>query len=396
MTRQTIITLIIGFLVLSCGVNKSVPKIEKKSNSDEIILEFARHLEYDVKQDNIGSISAAVFDNKKIIWSNAFGLADTDRGIKAGTNTVYRTASISKSITAYLMMLLIQNGTIGLDDPVKKFLPEITHLLHDKLLGNTYITFKHLASHTSGLAREPDLPLAATGPIEEWEKKVLNSIPTTRLIFDPGEKYAYSNIGYGILGLALSRATEKPFMQLIDEMVFKPLKMNNSFFIIPEGDKNKVAAGYNWHPFTGKIDAEKAKLEHKGRGYKVPNGGIYSTPSDLARFLMAQCGNSDLLTTKYLQMMQTIQTQEDDEYGYGLGFSIRNNDKGIKMVEHDGGVIGYNAYMAFNPESGIGVIMMRNYNFGLTNMLLEPRTLLSRLVHAQQLKKEYQLNNKAY
>jgi CubicO group peptidase (beta-lactamase class C family) len=78
--------------------------------------------------------------------------------------------------------------------------------------------------------------------------------------------------------------------------------------------------------------------------------------------------------------MQTVQTPESDEYGYGLGFYIRNDDGGNKMVEHDGGVAGYHAYMVFNTESKIGVIMMRNYTFGLTNILLEPRILLADLV----------------
>jgi CubicO group peptidase (beta-lactamase class C family) len=83
-------------------------------------------------------------------------------------------------------------------------------------------------------------------------------------------------------------------------------------------------------------------------------------------------------------MMQTIQTPGSKEHGYGFGYYIRNNDKGIRMVEHDGGVAGYEAMMVFNPASGTGVIMMRNYDFGLTNILLEPRSLLAKIVNHTQ------------
>ncbi|OGS79606.1 MAG: hypothetical protein A3D31_06465 [Candidatus Fluviicola riflensis] len=341
-------------------------------------------LENDVQQDNIGSISAAIFIDDQIVWSRAFGQADNEKAIKADTNTIYRIASITKTITAYLMMLLVQDGTIDLDDPVNKYLPEMATLQHNGFLDNRTITFRHLASHTSGLAVEPGLANAASGPIGEWENKVINSLPTTSVNSVPGERYSYSNIGYAILGLALSRAANKPFMELVEEMIFEPLHMTNSFFVIPEGKENNVASGYRWHAFKGIIDAEKAKIEHMGRGYKVPNGGIYATPNDLARFLMAQCGNSDLLSKEYVEMMQTIQTPESNEYGYGFGYYIRNNDKGIRMIEHDGGVAGYEAMMVFHPKSKIGVIMMRNYDFGLTNILLEPRTILSQLVKSKK------------
>lgn len=381
MTKHLVIVLIAFF---ACSFSGDIPDAGTNPGVNEqilkIISDFGTRLENDVQHDQVGSISAAIFMDDQLVWADAFGQANNEKGIQADTNTVYRAASISKTITAYLMMLLVQNGTIDLDEPVKKYLPEITTLRHNGMLDKTDITFRQLASHTSGLAEEPELPTAASGPISEWEDKVISSLPTTNVNAVPGERYSYSNIGYAILGLALSRAAEKPFMELVHKMIFEPLKMTHSFFIIPEGEENKVAAGYRWHPFKGIIDAEKAKVEHHGRGYKVPNGGVYTTPKDLARFLIAQCGNSGLLAKKYTEMMQTIQTPESKEYGYGFGYFIRNSDKGIRMVEHDGGVAGYEAMMVFNPDSKIGVIMMRNYDFGLTNILLEPRTVLSDLV----------------
>ena len=327
-----------------------------------IIAGFEKQLEEEHAKDTVGSLSAAVFIGDKIAWANAFGKADNEKGIDAGAGTVYRIGSISKTFTAYLMMLLVQDGVIKLDDPVAKYLPEVRQLKRKE--GDTAeITFRELASHTGGLAREPGLTDAAAGPIEEWENKVLSSIPTTDVSFAPGTKFFYSNIGYGILGLALSRAAHKPFMELVQERIFKPLHMNSSFYIIPVGGEGKVAAGYHQNNASSQATARQAAMEFAGRGYKVPNGGVYSTPMDLARFVMALYSDSDRLARKYREMMQTIQTPESRFAGYGFGLSIYDGNGGLKLVGHDGAVAGFLAFMLFSPGSKVGVIVMRNYDF---------------------------------
>src|SRR3989338_4702140 len=109
-----------------------------------------------------------------------------------GTRIVVQMRSLQKSFLtlkwAYIMMLLVQDGTIDLDDPVNKYLPEMATLQHNGFLDNRTITFRHLASHTSGLAVEPGLANAASGPIGEWENKVINSLPTTSVNSVPGER----------------------------------------------------------------------------------------------------------------------------------------------------------------------------------------------------------------
>jgi CubicO group peptidase (beta-lactamase class C family) len=228
--------------------------------------------------------------------------------LQADTNTVYRIGSISKAVTAYLMMLMVQTGKINLDDPVIKYLPELSNINKDGKKEGDYITFRQLADHTSGLAREPeDLINNATGIIEEWENKVLNSIPNTKLSVPIGASYAYSNIGYAILGLALSRAAKKPFIDLVDEMVFRPHRMFNSFYIVTPANKNKIAAGYHWDQSTGIYSAAASEKELAGRGYKVPNGGVFTTAKNLARFAIASTADGDVLEEKYRDSMQTTQ-----------------------------------------------------------------------------------------
>lgn len=347
-------------ILLAFACNRPSRSGPEYHNLESIVTEFEKQLQKDLKDDDIdGSISAAIFKNDKIIWSKAFGFSDRAAKTQADTGTIYRTGSISKSFTAVLMMQLVEDEVIKLTDPIEMYLPEIKNLIGYS--DATKITFQQLSTHTSGLIREPDLEGAASGPIEYWEDKTLQSIPKTHFESQPGKKFSYSNIGYGILGLALSRAANRPFMDLVKEKIFVPLNMRNSYFKIPDVMESKLAVGMNGGP--GKIDIEKPKLEHSGRGYKVPNGGIYATPNDLAKFAISNMGYHALLTPEDLELMQTT----DNESAYGLGFFVSRDNQAI-IVEHGGAVAGYTAQLAFEKTSKHGVIIMRNYNEGASDL----------------------------
>jgi CubicO group peptidase (beta-lactamase class C family) len=225
----------------------------------------------------------------------------------------------------------------------------------------------HLASHTAGIIREPRLQGAASGPIAQWEDKILASIPTTSFDTAPGVRYAYSNIGYGMLGLAISRAAGVPFMELVERDIFRPLGMARSTFIVPQENMHLLSVGYQ-NGGGGSIDAETPAREHSGRGYKVPNGGIYSNVLDLARFVGGLSGalGDVILNADTRKLVLTRHTPEGGA-GYGLGFQLQNV-RGVNIAGHGGSVAGYTAHLAFNPESGVGVILLRNYGSGRTNL----------------------------
>ena len=363
---------ILSICVLGC--NTAQKKNSANTNLQNIIHEFDSQIKKDVENDNIdGSISFTIVKGNQIIHSNAHGMAKN--GTKANTSTIYRTGSISKSFTAFLMMQLVEEGVVALNDPIEKYLPEAKQLIGYS--ENTKITLEQLASHTSGLIREPGLNDAASGPIQEWEHKILYSILKTSFQSNPGQRYSYSNIGYGMLGLALSRAANTSFITLVEEKIFEPLQMNHSFFVVPENRLQDLADGMLGGPTTS-INKEIPKKEHAGRGYKVPNGGIYSTPNDLAKFMFANTGYSKIISDESLAIMQSKKTPENRRQSYGLGFSLYK-DETFSSIGHGGSVAGYTAYFLFDRESQYGVILMRNYNSGTTNLGLRSATLLRKL-----------------
>ncbi len=346
------------------------------------IARFEARLATDVAADSIGSIAAGVVVGNELVWQNAFGWADVERRIPATPEMIYRTGSISKSFTAVLLALLVQRGTVALHDPVERYLPEINGLL-ERPEGAPPITLRQLASHTAGLIREPRLRGAASGPIEGWEEKILASIPTTEFQSMPGTEYSYSNIGFGILGLTLSRAAGRPFMELVTEWIFKPLGMESSTFIIGDDLQPLLTSGYA-NRRDGTVDAESPAREHAGRGYKVPNGGIYSTVADLGRFVAAMTGAAPvaILREEVRAEMLRVQAPEGGRGRYGLGFSIQVTDEGHMLAGHGGSVSGYTAHLLFDPESRIGVVLLRNYGGGDTNLGRAARELLLELIAA--------------
>jgi CubicO group peptidase (beta-lactamase class C family) len=337
----------------------------------EALARFDARVAAAVADDGAGAVSVAVFRGSEVLWEKGWGWADIENGVPAEARTIGRTGSISKTFTAVLMMQLAERGLIDLDEPVANHFPEIAGLVDVPPEGPP-ITFRMLASHTAGLVREPDLQDAASGAIHRWEEKVLESIAHTGFQTPPGTEYAYSNIGYGMLGLALSRAAGQPFMELMETLIFRPLAMESTTFVVDTPDLiGRMSVGYSRNSRTGEVSAEQATREHFGRGYKVPNGGVYSTVGDMAAFAAALMGAGPvrILSDESRRAMLTAQAPAE---GYGLGLQLYDVD-GHPVAGHGGSVAGYNASLVFDPETGMGAAMLRTtgYNPPVAGLLAE-------------------------
>lgn len=342
---------------------------------------FSEGLAEDVLLDEVGGIVAGVIVDGDPAWAGGFGWKEREESVPMAPSVVSRTGSISKSVTALVLMRLVDEGVVRLDDPVERYLPEF-RAVRDRPSGSEAVTLRHLASHTAGLEREPaNVEEMVRGPIDLWEERIVESLRNTAFDTLPGVRYQYSNIGFGALGLALSRAAGTPFMELVRREVFGPLGMVGSSFVVVGTElEERLATGYV-NGRDGTLDDETPRREHEGRGYKVPNGGVYSTVSDLGRFLGAVAGVPGLriISEGSRRKMVTVQTPEDENRGYGLGLSIDASDPGFTVAGHGGSVAGYTAYMAVHLESGLGVVLLRNYQRGETNLSQSARSLLARL-----------------
>jgi CubicO group peptidase (beta-lactamase class C family) len=317
----------------------------------------------DLARRPVGSVTVGVVAGKELIWSKSYGDADGEKKITADTDTVYRIGSITKMFTALMLEQLVETGKVHLSDPVEKYFPEI-NTVKGRFAGSPPITLMQLATHTSGLGREPDDLQYLSGPVANWEKILISALPHLSYDFEPGTRYSYSNMGYAVLGAALSRAAGESYVDYVPKHIFQPLGMTHSAFDRNPAMLPHLSKGYQ---VTGpsSIDSETAQKEHEtGRGYKVPNGAIYTTVGDLARFASFLLGEGPESVLKHssLQRFQTQSIVPADvalTSGYGIGFSVDRRD-GYVAFGHGGSVAGYTAMLLINRAKGVGVVALSN------------------------------------
>lgn len=324
---------------------------------DLVAAEFAKN--------SFGSITVGVVDGPNLVWTKSYGYADMEKKELATKDTVYRIGGMTIKFTAIMLLQLVQDGKIGISDPIDKYFPEI-NLVQGR--DATPLTFLQLATHTSGLPSEPDdAATYSRGPVASWEKTLIAALPHTKFTYKPGERFLYSNLGYAILGAALSRVAGEPYTSYVEKKIFAPLGMKHTSFEPNAATRPWLAKGY---VVTGdKVDGTVPELEHQGRGYKVPNGAVYSTIGDMARLLSFELGQApesvlkkQLVEENYKRITK-LNRPSEDMIGYGLGFQVRYCGE-TTVWGHGGFVAGYIARSDFLPSAGLGIVTLRSAEGG--------------------------------
>jgi CubicO group peptidase (beta-lactamase class C family) len=315
-----------------------------------------------VKDPQAASFTLGLVRPGGLVWTKSYGYADIATKKPANTDTVYRIGSITKQFTALMLLQLVHEGKVHFSDPVEKYFPEI-HQVKNEYRNAAPITFLQLANHTSGLDAEPDVMATYTkGDLADWEKTLIAALPHTQLAYEPGTRFNYSNIGYAILGAALSRAAHQPYIDYVKQKILLPLGMTHSDFVATPEIRQTLATGYDVL-LAGHWDEETPARELAGRGYKVPNGGLFTTVGDLARFEVFEMlgGPESVLPKKELEenLHRIITADHELTGGRGIGFTILNMS-GHVFVGHSGGVSGYSALAYVQPVAQTGIIVLRN------------------------------------
>ncbi len=315
-------------------------------------------------KQGFGSVTVGIVSGADLVWTRSYGLADIDKKIPATRDTVYRLGSITKEFTAVMLWQLVAHGKVHLSDPVQKYFPEIG-LIPTPYPEAPPITLVQLATHTAGLAEEPDdIQTYTTGRVADWEKTLIAALPHTTYKFEPGTRYSYSNIGYAILGAALERAAGKPYTEYVQKNVLEPLGMGHTAFEATGEVLRNVAKGYVVRNGSADPSLPEAELKN-GRGYKVPNGALFTTVGDLARFISFQMGdardNAVLGRLEVKEAMSRVYSADSAlQAGYGLGFRATRLDRGAVVLGHNGAVAGYMAGAMFDPRTHLGLVVFNN------------------------------------
>ena len=285
-----------------------------------LVADAARAGQFDAIRESISrqlletsapSIAVAVAKDGKILWEEGFGWADRARRIPADAHTLYSLASISKPFTATGLMTLVQAGKIDLDRPVNDYLGATK--LRARVGDASQATVRRVANHSSGLplhfqffyADEPARPPSMDETIFRYGN----------LVTKPGEKYQYSNLGFGILGYVISRVSGKPYEDFMREEVFLKLGLTHTSVGIEPSLERYQAIRYDDHG----LPIPLYDFDHRGAS------AIYSSAHDLVRFglfhLKAHLPDQKaILSDASIDTMHESTMSSDKNIGYGIGW----------------------------------------------------------------------------
>ena len=243
---------------------------------------IATQLESFVKQGKMAGAVTLVARRGQVVSLQAVGYHDLESKTPMRVDSIFDIRSVTKPITAIAIMMLMEDGKLTLNDPVAKFIPDFKRTASKPELSPDQITIRHLLTHTAGL------PFQRLPEIEDITIKrdrtladVVTFLAKQEPEWEPGTRFRYSSGGFAILGRIIEVVSGKPFEQFVDERIFKPLGMKDSFFFIPREKENRVATIYRVQ--DGKLNKwDELEAYARKAKYPAPEFGMYSTASDLA------------------------------------------------------------------------------------------------------------------
>ncbi len=287
--------------------------------------------------------------------SRGYGYCQKENDYKTNNTSVFRAGSISKSLTALVVLKLQEEGYLNIDTDIKKYLKS-WKLPKNKWIKKQPVTLRNLLQHRSGLKGSQKMKIGDEG-YKEGEKiftliEILDGKSSLQKIeFDskPGEKYKYSNQGYNLIQLILEDITGKPFEQLAKEYVFQDFNMQNSTFetVLPSENNPSICYAYE--------NADLIEGYYRNTVGKCA-GGLFSTTEDLAKFLIK---TANIISGKDNFISQEFAKQILSGEPYGLGFDLIKKDDQT-VFYHTGRSYGYYSFMAMDIDRGDGFAMMVN------------------------------------
>jgi len=302
---------------------------------------------------HIPGVALAVVREGKIIKAAGYGLSNVELGVATKPESILQTGSVGKQFTATAVMMLVEDGKVGLDDKITKYFPNAPAAWKD-------ITVRHLLTHTSGIS---DYTSEKTGGainlrLDYTEEELVKKIAALPLDFPPGEKWSYSNSGYLILGVLIHYLTGEFYGDFLKQRVFQPLQMTSTRIISEADIVPNRSAGYRL-----------VKGELKNQEWVSPSlnttadGALYTNVLDLAKWDAALYTEKLLKRSSFDQMWTPVKLNSGKTYPYGFGWSI-SDVNGHRLLHHGGAWQGFTMHISRYVDDKLTIIVMTNLDSG--------------------------------
>jgi CubicO group peptidase (beta-lactamase class C family) len=285
--------------------------------------------------------SILIARNGQPVVSKGYGMANLELGVPNAPGTVFRLGSITKQFTSMAIMMLVERGKLSVTDPICKYLTDCPASWQP-------LTIKNLLTHTSGIQNYTDLPdFTKNAALPISSAQMIALLRDKPLLFNPGEKYLYSNSGYFLLGLIIEKVSGQTYAGFLQENIFVPLGMKSTGYDTPQQIIKNRAAGYQSE--NGVI----VNAAYMDMTVPFAAGAMYSTTGDLLLWDQA------LYTEKLISQKSLAEVFTPFKGSYGYGWNIgKKFDRTI--ISHGGGIYGFVTQISRFPDDRVTVIVLSN------------------------------------
>jgi CubicO group peptidase (beta-lactamase class C family) len=320
-----------------------------------------------------GAIEIIADKTGKVRYKNLLGYSDVEAKKPISEENVFWIASMTKMFAGASVMTLVDEGKLSLDDPVTKFIPQLSNWMvavekddaHVLLKPPaTPVTIRHILSHTSGLAGSAEVQKVAGSDATPLKARALASV-TGPLQWNPGEKYQYGNQGMNVAARIVEIVSGMPYEQFLQTRFFDPLGMTETTFWPSEAQiarlcgtygPNKQKTGYA----KGDVGFLTKPWSDRTRRYPEAGGGLFSTTHDILRYGLLLANDGELEGKRYLSHAAMDELRKEQtgttKVNYSLGYHLRNG-----LFGHDGA---YGTDLSVDPRNGMVAVFMVQCNSG--------------------------------
>jgi CubicO group peptidase (beta-lactamase class C family) len=300
----------------------------------------------EMEKQRIPGVSLMVARSGHIVLAKGYGLANVELQVPVKPETIFQSGSVGKQFTATGVMMLVEQGKIGLDDSITRYFPEAPPAWKP-------VTVRELLSHTAGFTDYPENFDYRKDYSEDDILKIIMGIP---LAYTPGTKWAYSNLGYATLGILIHRVSGEFYGDFLRERIFQPLGMNTTRIISEADIIPNRSAGY--------------RLDHgalKNQEWVSPSlnttadGSLYFTTLDLAKWDAALYTEKLLKRSSFDQMwtVAKLSNGEPNSGHYGFAWFI-DNQNGHRLIQHSGSWQGFQTHISRYVDDKLTVVALAN------------------------------------
>jgi CubicO group peptidase (beta-lactamase class C family) len=343
----------IALSVLAVGLTLHTPSaLRANDGSDFSPAQVDTYLQAGMQHWQIPGLAVAVIRNDTLALVRSYGLANIELGAPTSPGSVFEIGPISKQFTAAAVMMLVEEGKMGLDQPIRSIMPELPQQWSE-------VTVRHLLSHTSGL---PSYTAAPGYPAERQssisKNQILASVANQPVRFKPGERASTSSTDYFVLGLLIERASGKSYAQFLSQRIFQPLEMTstrvNDYDAIIKGR----AAGYTAVEEGSPISPTNAAAVHPSRLFG--SAALVSSVTDLTRWHIALVTGRVLKAPSLKAMLTPAQLRDGTSSWNGFGWRFHSTATGQTSLDQFGATEGFASRIVYNRSDGITVIVLAN------------------------------------